>query len=846
MKQVVVAWLCVILTLFCSLRACHLYWSSTWELRSAGPSWPFRHNKIAPELEQRQQTHSINHHDQLNILGDQPDGLFYFAQISDLHISKYRPKGHTLHFLQFIQSVLPIIRPEFVVVTGDLTDAKDHKRITSQQYLEEWKTYKMAIDQQPWTNTTWYDMRGNHDCFDLPSWQSRANLYRSYGQSADLVENGQGIYTWQHSPSYGEYQFVAIDACPKRGPSRPFNFFGYLTSSTMDRLASALLKPSNHTFVFSHYPTTTMVFGVSQQGYTFRDLAKHYSVYFCGHLHRLIAGLGDVLQSYDPATKTLELELGDMKDHGMYRIVAVDNDIISFVDARLPLAPSTQLRSTPLIPLSADDKLEWPGKLPMAPVILITNPKESRFVLDNKEPLHRIQSSTHIRFLVFSDESPNQMTFEILIDGKPVIYDDNSNNIDHGDDDPETVNQTTSFITASPRYSGNDKHPLWTLPWNPSAFKDGSHVLSIKVKSASGQTGKSSVIFRTDGRRTKIGGGAGEWIISTHMSTVLQCITLLSIVTMLTLLLIPRFYTDREVSERLLARIHAIDQHAPVGGFRSLQRQILVGALRCLQLPSTQPSVWYGTFSFLLALVTLPWFKAEFIPSGETPSEKFGTFYLYGMVFGTEWVPIADTWMFAAEEVCLDVGVFFALFLLHSVPSELLICGHVKMNRPDDTLQNQRSVIESPWFKGIEVLYWLWRMSEMVALASFYGGIWPTLIQNILVVWLIFVGITLGTSLCSPSNANSNGPNNISAPGKLSWMANGLDGCDGCAKATLKPSIMLDQQYQQEHGTLEPEDCHVVDLDYRFSNSSSSGSSASSTPFNRSPRAKNRKRNRHQ
>jgi hypothetical protein len=109
-------------------------------------------------------------------------------------------------------SPLYVCRPEFVVVTGDLTDAKDHRRITSQQYLEEWKTYKLAIEQQPWTNTTWYDMRGNHDCFDLPSWQSKVNLYRTYGQSADRVAHGQGIYTWQHSPSYGDYQFVAIDA----------------------------------------------------------------------------------------------------------------------------------------------------------------------------------------------------------------------------------------------------------------------------------------------------------------------------------------------------------------------------------------------------------------------------------------------------------------------------------------------------------------------------------------------------------------------------------------------------------------------------------------------------------
>jgi hypothetical protein len=33
-----------------------------------------------------------------------------------------------------------------------------------------------------------------------------------------------------------------------------------------------------------------MVFGVSKNGKTFRDLASHYSAYFCGHLHKLIAG----------------------------------------------------------------------------------------------------------------------------------------------------------------------------------------------------------------------------------------------------------------------------------------------------------------------------------------------------------------------------------------------------------------------------------------------------------------------------------------------------------------------------------------------------------------------------
>jgi hypothetical protein len=202
--------------------------------------------------------------------------------------------------------------------------------------------------------------------------------------------------------------------------------------------------------------------------------------------------LGDVLQSYDPASKTLELELGDMKDHGMYRIVAVDNDLVSFVDARLP--PSRH--SSPL--LFPDDKIQWPAKLPLDPVILITNPKDARFAMDTKEPLHRIRSSTHIRFLVFTDLPPDALVFYIRIDG--VVMDDGT----------------------APLFVGDEKQPLWVLPWDPSAYANGSHVLSIQVRTLNGLMGESSILFRTDGRRAKIGGGAGEWIISTRMSSIVS------------------------------------------------------------------------------------------------------------------------------------------------------------------------------------------------------------------------------------------------------------------------------------------------------------------------------------
>ncbi|KAI7851580.1 Metallo-dependent phosphatase-like protein [Circinella umbellata] len=457
-------WTWLFIIFICSLRACYLHWLSTSELRTKGSGvvpWYRFHQPTSPQKK------SLSSENDNIVIDNTSSNLFYFIQISDLHLSKYRARGHTLHFLHFVRSILPIVKPNFVVVTGDLTDAKDIRRITSQQYKEEWDVYRQTIEQGA-QYMPWYDMRGNHDCFDLPSWQSHVNFYRTHGKSADLMEAGQGIYEWQLTPSYGKYRFVAIDACPKRGPSRPFNFFGYLTSKTMDRLADILQPESNynHTFVFSHYPTTTMVFG-----------------------------LGEILKWYDPNGHSLELELGDMMVHGVYRIVAVDHDMISFVDVELP---RKQLELHTTNPIQANGDILWPARIHPAPIILITNPKDARYALPHKEPLHRIQQSQHIRFLIFDDQAPEDLEVSIMIDGEPH---------------PVAATRSISKATNQPH-----DPPLWTAPWNPSQLNQASlHTIEIRVTTADGQVGKSSIVFRLDNHRAKIAGGPGEFIISSNM-----------------------------------------------------------------------------------------------------------------------------------------------------------------------------------------------------------------------------------------------------------------------------------------------------------------------------------------
>lgn len=51
------------------------------------------------------------------IMGDTSDNLFYFIQVSDIHISVYRRQS-TEHLRRFLNTTLPIVRPQFVLVTG--------------------------------------------------------------------------------------------------------------------------------------------------------------------------------------------------------------------------------------------------------------------------------------------------------------------------------------------------------------------------------------------------------------------------------------------------------------------------------------------------------------------------------------------------------------------------------------------------------------------------------------------------------------------------------------------------------------------------------------------------------
>lgn len=213
-----------------------------------------------------------------------------------------------------------------------------------------------------------------------------------------------------------------------------------------------------------------------------------------------VTGLGDGLKGYDAKTHSLELELGDMKDHATYRIVAVDHDLISFVDVILPL-PKIPF-SAPEIPKAIEGQPILPESIDMPPIILITNPKDARWILQYKEPVSRISQSEAFRFLIFTQEKDvHSLHIEITIDGIEHPYPAQYKGV------------------GEPNGIAQGYMPLWISEWDPQIFDDmEEHVLQIVVTDSAGRKGVDESIFKVNGARIDINGGPGEWIIWTKLS----------------------------------------------------------------------------------------------------------------------------------------------------------------------------------------------------------------------------------------------------------------------------------------------------------------------------------------
>ena len=293
---------------------------------------------------------------------------FVFLQITDLHISKYKYLDIKDDLEEFFTTPLDTVKPTVVLASGDLTDAKDQDGVGSGQVLEEWETYQNLLKKNNvLKKTTYLDIRGNHDSFDIMSLEDPKNYFLSHGghltpqNSSFLKKVSRGNTT---------ISFLAVDATMNPGPKKLFNFLGHLPENKLVELSllrRAAMEASDAVVYFGHFPSSCIVSEIPAM-----EMMRGGLVYLSGHLHTL-GGLAPELYTLHH-TGTPELELGDWKENRRFRLMAVDNGLLSFVDV---------------------DHGKWP-------VVLVTNPKKAEFLSPQVEHIENILQSKMIRILAFS------------------------------------------------------------------------------------------------------------------------------------------------------------------------------------------------------------------------------------------------------------------------------------------------------------------------------------------------------------------------------------------------------------------------------------------------------------
>lgn len=292
---------------------------------------------------------------------------------------------------------------------------------------------------------TWFFLSpSSTDNFDIFGWNSYNNYYRVYSHTG---KHHPRHYSYNFTDGNDRYSFVAADACVTPSPKRPYNFIGVLTKQdirALKRLRDETIDlKSNFTIWFGHYPTSSIAMPninirhiikwvLSLSSFLFVWIENCYMIqfvfchifsgpYMCGHFHTLSGLVKEMYSTHQEGS--LELEVGDWKDNRIYRVAAIDHGIFSFIDTKLD---------------------QWP-------VILITNPKSSTFLMPGYEPLHRIQASSHIRVMIYTPFTLISAQFRV-------------------DNHTEWSNLTRVGQTN-----------LFVHSWQPSLYAEGLHSIEVRA-----------------------------------------------------------------------------------------------------------------------------------------------------------------------------------------------------------------------------------------------------------------------------------------------------------------------------------------------------------------------------
>ncbi|RRT45034.1 hypothetical protein B296_00034112 [Ensete ventricosum] len=524
----------------------------------------------------------------------------WLVQVSDLHLSSYHP-DRADDLVRLLAPALRAIRPSLLLITGDITDAKNKRRTSTRQDISEWIQYSNSVEAivkySGIDKRRIFDIRGNHDKYGVPYVGHELDFFSTYSVSSQLGR----LSTVQSISLVGDdrkYIFIGIDDTLSIGIRGPSNLFGHPTEKRMAVVESELqywdIYPSDSVtkILFGHFPMSFTA--SSEKGQRYESLFARQSVssYICGHLHgnfsRQLWRLHPSKLSSDvlvprKAKGFWEWELGDWKESRLIRILSVDGGVVSFHDIEL-------LRKHDVL----DD---------FQTTVVITYPADSRNMNNMEQNNQSFRND--INALVFSTQQIINVTakvFDSFRDYKIV---------------EEVPLQLISAV---------DK-PLFHGKWNAESYRSASptrYLLQVSVMDFQGKETKSNLRpFSVEG---KLAHYASTWLAYLVFQVEWQSLYMVLLwsnfsflVVFLCLPKVLSYHMERNASYQKWVMSHI--SSSPIK-----RRQSLFVLSWFLMEGSRNRILWFSMVMYLLCLHKLPWFWGY----ATSKNENIAAMYLSG------------------------------------------------------------------------------------------------------------------------------------------------------------------------------------------------------------------------
>ena len=377
---------------------------------------------------------------------DSTSNIFWFIQTSDLHIGASDTQDDN-NLLWLVTQAKSAIAPNFIIVTGDLTDSTNGNFLgyPNGPYQAEWNKYKSIVDSRV-TDYEYYDLPGNHEHYndgDFSYYLDNAVQGRAAGRTQVSFTRFFG---------FGKYHFLGINTADNTGS--PFSLFSPwgdragLDANELSFIGTELAAnpDSELNIVFGHHPLAPT--GNPQDTYVYYGLSDflrlmdtNYSAsYGYGHTHAFSEAFFDPGLA-NPGFFYLNVASLGKSSSNQYTVFAIDCNGISSTTRTVG---------------------NWPAVLITAPVDRyygnVTNPYG--YDVD-------ASSSSPIRALAFDPSGISRVDYRI--DGSATWY-------------------SMTNVADNPK--------LWSAGWNSSALAQGDHTIEVRATNNGGGTSSNIITTR--------------------------------------------------------------------------------------------------------------------------------------------------------------------------------------------------------------------------------------------------------------------------------------------------------------------------------------------------------------